>query len=80
MVPRLTTEAALKLCRWEQIEGRPIEGRSSPSVVWICEYPYHTLRADGPTDECSGCPVWEALQYAKRPSPRTKDRCPKIFH
>jgi hypothetical protein len=31
-------------------------------AVWICEYPYRTMRAAGPGEECDGCPIWEALR------------------
>lgn len=30
--------------------------------VWICEYPYRTMRSEGPNEECEGCPVWEAMR------------------
>jgi hypothetical protein len=41
-------------CRWDFIE-RPRAGRrSSRTLVWICEYPYRTIRS-GPSDDCEGC-------------------------
>ena len=29
------------------------------AAVWICEYPYRTIRQEGPSSDCAGCPVWE---------------------
>jgi hypothetical protein len=35
--------------------------RRSSAAIWICEYPYRTMRATGPSSECGECPVWQAL-------------------
>jgi hypothetical protein len=39
-------------------------GRPSTSV-WICEYPYPTMRLSGPSAECGDCPVWAEIQHAR---------------
>lgn len=26
-------------------------------MMWICEYPYRTMRLTGPNDDCEDCPV-----------------------
>jgi len=36
------------------------------TAVWICEYPYHTMRLEGPSAECGDCPVWQELQRNRR--------------
>ncbi len=53
-------------CHWEHIAGSLYNQHPTSPTVWICEYPYRTLRSDGPSDECSGCPVWEELVRARR--------------
>ena len=30
-------------------------------MVWICEYPYRTMRTTGPSSDCGDCPVWQAM-------------------
>ena len=35
--------------------------RRSSTAVWICEYPYRTMRASGPSSDCGDCPVWQAM-------------------
>ena len=35
--------------------------RNSSTAIWICEYPYRTMRATGPSSECGDCPVWQAM-------------------
>jgi hypothetical protein len=39
-------------CRWGFISG-PGRARNR-SLVWICEYPYRTIR-NTPSDDCEGC-------------------------
>jgi hypothetical protein len=36
--------------------------RRSSTAIWICEYPYRTMRATGPSSDCGDCPVWQAMQ------------------
>ncbi len=38
--------------------GRPSAARTP---VWVCEYPYRSIRATGPSADCEGCPVWSQL-------------------
>ena len=33
------------------------------TAVWICEYPYRTMRLDGPSsEECGECPVFQSMK------------------
>jgi hypothetical protein len=34
-------------------------------AVWICEYPYRTMRLAGPSSECADCPVWCEMERAR---------------
>ena len=36
------------------------------AAVWICEYPYRTMKVGGPSSECGDCPVWDVLQHGRR--------------
>jgi hypothetical protein len=38
---------------------------AQPTAVWVCEYPYRTMRLDGPSRECEDCPVWRERQRAR---------------
>jgi hypothetical protein len=39
-------------CHWDYVRG-PNRGTAAPrTMVWICEYPYRTVRLDGPCDDC----------------------------
>ncbi|MCC7009431.1 MAG: hypothetical protein IT184_11480 [Acidobacteria bacterium] len=42
--------------------GRP--GRPW-TPVWICEYPYPTMRLHGPSAECGDCPVWKEIEQER---------------
>ena len=33
--------------------------------VWICEYPYRTMRLEGPSSDCHDCPVWREIEAAR---------------
>lgn len=35
------------------------------TAVWICEYPYPTMRQEGPSSDCAGCPVWAELERSR---------------
>ena len=39
----------------------PAHDGHSETAVWICEYPYRTMRATGPSHECGECPIWQSL-------------------
>jgi hypothetical protein len=47
-----------------------VAGPNSPRVtaLWICEYPYRTMRATGPSSDCGGCPIWQEMQRQRRAS------------
>jgi hypothetical protein len=46
------------ICHLSHIAG-PASG--SRTAVWVCEYPYRTIRMAGPSIECGDCPVWQEL-------------------
>ena len=50
------------LCHLEYMTGPGRAAVGSRTAVWICEYPYHTMRLNGPSSECEGCPVWKEMQ------------------
>jgi hypothetical protein len=52
-------------CRWEEIQGARVKGKVMTHKIWICEYPYRTMRRNGPSDDCSDCPVWHEMQDHK---------------
>jgi len=39
--------------------------RMARAAVWICEYPYRTMRLSGPSGECGDCPVWLEMERAR---------------
>jgi hypothetical protein len=41
--------------------------RNSSTAIWICEYPYRTMRAAGPSSDCGDCPVWQAMLRRRGP-------------
>ena len=43
-------------CRWDYVCGPNRGGAVPRTMVWICEYPYRTVRLDGPCDDCK-CPA-----------------------
>lgn len=49
-----------KACRWEEIQGARVKGRIASTKIWICEYPYRTMRRHGPSEDCTDCPVYQA--------------------
>lgn len=54
-------------CRWGLITQPRRDGRSSRSLVWICEYPYRTIRT-APSDDCESCRAAVAeAESARRP-------------
>ena len=40
-------------------------GHTRSTAVWICEYPYRTMRMEGPSSDCSDCPVWFEMQRSR---------------
>jgi hypothetical protein len=52
-------------CHWDYVKGPARGGRVTRTMVWICEYPYRTVRLSGPNPEdCEGCRA--ALEHAPR--------------
>lgn len=49
-----STHVPPRSCHWEVIQGPRHDGRAPATVVWICEYPYRTIRV-GPSDDCESC-------------------------
>ncbi|HEX5216197.1 MAG TPA: hypothetical protein VFV98_12090 [Vicinamibacterales bacterium] len=43
----------------------PCGASGRTAAVWICEYPYPTMRHEGPSADCAGCPVWEQRERAR---------------
>lgn len=50
------------------------------SKVWICEYPYPTMREDGPSEECDGCPIWEEQQREARAAESRSQTGAPVLH
>jgi hypothetical protein len=46
--------------------ARPGPHGQVPTAVWICEYPYRTIRLAGPSEDCADCPVWRNMQKIRR--------------
>jgi len=45
-------------CHWTRNYGPFGETHQESQPVWVCEYPYRTLRLDRPApEECSDCPL-----------------------
>ena len=59
---RLSTSTTSRpACHLSHVSG-PIGSSRGATAVWICEYPYRTIRLAGPSSECSDCPVWRAME------------------
>ena len=56
---------ATRTCRWEEIRGARVKGGVISTKIWICEYPYRTMRRNGPSDDCTDCPVYHEVQQQK---------------
>lgn len=54
---RRTSAFPYPVCHMAHVAG----ATNAPTAVWICEYPYRTMRMSGPSKECSECPVWQAM-------------------
>jgi hypothetical protein len=52
----------LPRCHMAHVRGA---GSAEPASVWICEYPYRTMRTTGPSVDCDDCPVWQAMVLAR---------------
>ena len=70
------SQSHLWLCHWERIDGPSSRGPTPSSMLWICEHPYRTIRQDGPSEDCQGCPVWDGMQRAEALARRKKSPPP----
>jgi hypothetical protein len=61
---RLSTRP-LPRCHLTRLNGATPGGSTT---VWICEYPYRTMRASGPSPECEDCPIWQEYFNTERPA------------
>ena len=59
----------IPMCRLGHVSRRG----SAPTAVWICEYPYRTMRLSGPSSDCGDCPVWRQMQREQRASDLRRD-------
>jgi hypothetical protein len=48
-------------CHLTHVKNAPGTGLVA---VWICEYPYRTMRLYGPSIECADCPFWQEVERA----------------
>ena len=53
-------------CHLDYVTGPAGAASGARTAVWICEYPYRTMRLSGPSAECEDCPVWQELQRSRR--------------
>ena len=78
VVPSPSKTATRLACHWGRVKGPSRAGHTTWTMVWICEYPYRTVRLSGPNPEdCEGCRA--AIENARRrattrPSHRTRQR------
>ncbi len=52
-------------CHLGHVNRKDSEGHTRSTAVWICEYPYRTMRMEGPSSDCSDCPVWFEMQRSR---------------
>ena len=58
---RLLKMAKLPSCHLSHIPG-PGRNGAAQTPVWICEYPYRTIRVKGPSsEECGDCPAFRGM-------------------
>jgi hypothetical protein len=58
-------------CHLSYVSGPGVHAPQEKTAVWICEYPYRTMRLTGPSADCEDCPVWHEMELermaARRP-------------
>jgi hypothetical protein len=42
-------------CHWDYVPGPHRLGESHRTMMFICEYPYRTMRTTGPCEDCRTC-------------------------
>ena len=62
---RMSAAAAYPTCHLGSVPGPERAGACNRISVWICEYPYRTMRSKGPSSDCGECPVWQAMERAR---------------
>jgi hypothetical protein len=68
-------------CHAGQIPRPGPNGSPVLTHVWICEYPYRTTRAHGPSNDCGDCPVWCDMQRnRRRTDPQQTDEIERLEH
>ena len=60
------TKLTYSQCHAGQVSRPGPSGEPIETAVWICEYPYRTMRTTGPSSDCSDCPVWCDMQRNRR--------------
>ena len=65
----MDTATPVTQCHWGEIPRPRTTKRSLKTRVWICEYPYRTVRDAGPDCNCDGCPVWAKLEQQRAAMP-----------
>jgi len=54
-MPSTAVAPAAYTCHWDYVQGPARNGKSGRTMMWICEYPYRTIREAGPCDtDCPG--------------------------
>ena len=57
---------ATRVCHWEEIQGARVKGGiADERRLAGLEFPYRTMRRDGPGAECTDCPVFHEMQEQK---------------
>ena len=61
---RMSPALKFPACHLSQVRSPERGGPAVP--VWICEYPYRTMRLTGPSSDCADCPVWQAMEQTRQ--------------
>jgi len=61
------SNARNQACHWDSIPGA--RNPQARTVVWVCEYPYRTIRLSGPDEDCEDCPHRPQTQASAQPQP-----------
>lgn len=63
------------MCHWDRVHGPIQQGEPTTAAVWICEYPYRTIRLERP-DDCENCPLQNLMKDAHSRWPREDPETP----
>jgi hypothetical protein len=73
--------ASYPRCHPGEVRRPGPDGQLIATAVWICEYPYRTIRLEGPSSDCSDCPVWHGIQQCRRRTDlRQADEIERLEH